>query len=125
MKFKFIGNPGGKSDDRREITAFGQHFVIGVPVEVTDPRAIAKLSGNNHFAVVADDETPAQTEFLVEASAFTITHPGPAPILTELPPPAIEPEPETEREPGLPGSIDEPAVADVIKIRKVGSKRNR
>lgn len=47
MQFAYIG-------DHEETAVFGLLFPKGVPVEVTDPRAIRKLSANCDFSQVVD-----------------------------------------------------------------------
>lgn len=51
VKFKYIGiNPTGSERGERSVTeTFGKTFVEGEAVEVTDPKAKYKLSGNPHF----------------------------------------------------------------------------
>lgn len=46
-KFVYIG-------DHEETAVFGLSFPQGVTVEVTDQRAIGKLSNNPHFVLVVD-----------------------------------------------------------------------
>ena len=46
-QFAYIG-------DHEETAVFGLSFPHGVPVEVTDPRAIRKLSANCDFSQVVD-----------------------------------------------------------------------
>ena len=51
MRFAYIG-------DHKGMVAFGLPFPVGVAVEVTDPHAIAKLSGNSHW--IKCDTEPGQ-----------------------------------------------------------------
>lgn len=53
MRFAFLGGPACGVDTCR---MFGMVFPLGVAVEVGDPRAIAKLRGNQFFAVAAAGE---------------------------------------------------------------------
>lgn len=78
MKFMFVGNPT-RRDDANSVTVFGITFPIRVPVEVTNPVAIAKLSANHHFVVIPDADAPAAA-VAVEVEAPVIAS---APILTD------------------------------------------
>lgn len=51
MKFMYIG-------DEPETTIFGVTFPQGEAVEVTDPRAIAKLKHNHLFVANEDEAKP-------------------------------------------------------------------
>lgn len=52
MRFRYLG-------DKDDMTAFGYDFRDGTTPDVTDAHAIAKLSGNNHFEAVEEEETGA------------------------------------------------------------------
>jgi hypothetical protein len=59
-KFKYVGNP---STDPAEATAFGYKFALnGDFVEVTDPVAVAKLSGNHTFVEEGKEKAPAKVD---------------------------------------------------------------
>jgi hypothetical protein len=53
MRFAFLGGPACGVD---VCTWNGVVFPLGVPVEVSDPRMIAKLRGNQFFAMVPAGE---------------------------------------------------------------------
>lgn len=54
-QFAYIG-------DQEETAVFGLSFPQGVPVEVTEPRAISKLSNNRDFSLVVDGVEVMQAE---------------------------------------------------------------
>lgn len=53
MRFVFLGGPACGVD---VCVAFGVTFPLGVAVEVHEPHAIAKLRGNQFFAIAAPGE---------------------------------------------------------------------
>lgn len=60
MQFIFIGDKDGHGPEVS--THFGVEFVKGSPSEVSDKSAIAKLSANSHFKVVAQKEPPKEPD---------------------------------------------------------------
>jgi hypothetical protein len=118
MKFKFIGNPA-RPDDKSSISLFGYSFQGGVPVDVTNAHAIAKLSGHSHFAKVADDDESVIT---VVADKFVVTHPADAQADPEPAPISIA----AAEASAAPAAVETSTPStDTIKIRKAGSKRNQ
>lgn len=57
MKFVYMGCEGAPETS----THYGVEFTIGVPSEVTDQAAIAKLSRHPHFVAVGAVPVPAYT----------------------------------------------------------------
>lgn len=53
MKFRYLGG-------KETMVAFGYDFSHGAEPDVTDEHAIAKLSGNSHFAAVGEGEEEAE-----------------------------------------------------------------
>ena len=55
MKFVYMGCEGAPETS----THYGVDFTIGVPAEVTDPAAIAKLTRHPHFSLLGATVSPA------------------------------------------------------------------
>lgn len=55
MKFRYIGEVNSDGT----MTTLGHTFRLGEAVEVTNPAAIQKLSGNRFFECVGSDQPPA------------------------------------------------------------------
>lgn len=57
MQFTFIGNPLDARDSKGSVVVYGTNFPLNIPVDVTEPKVIAKLLHNAHFACVDGGKT--------------------------------------------------------------------